>query len=69
MSEPVVEYAQMMSGGGYQIRCDDPEVEDIYPTPQWVAAQIRLGGHVYRRRIIVVEDWVELSAADIANLR
>ena len=55
-----VEYGILMSGGGYQIRWDDPECERIYPTAEWIAAQKRNGGHVFRRRVIVVEDWAEL---------
>ena len=56
----ITEYGLLMSGGGFRLRRDNPEVERIYPTVEWAAAEIRLGGHVYRRRVVVVEDWVEL---------
>ena len=58
--EEVTEYGTLMSGGGYHIRWDDPEMERIYPVDKWVAASKRNGGHVARRRIIVVEEWEEL---------
>lgn len=66
--EPITEYGVLMSGGGYHIRWDDPEIERIYPTPKWAAHTIRTGGHVFRRRVIVVEDWEEMSAEDAALL-
>ena len=52
----ITEYATMMSGGGMHVRWDDPEVERIYPLAEWIP----LGGKVYRRRVIVVEDWEEV---------
>jgi len=64
----VAEYGLLMSGGGVHIRCDDPEVERIYPTRQWAGNEIRTGGHVYRRRIILIEDRVELAAEDAASI-
>ena len=63
MSEPVTEYGLLMSGGGFQVRWNDPEIEDIYPTPRWIENTIRTGGHVRRRRVIVVDDWTEVQAA------
>jgi hypothetical protein len=63
--EPVTEYGQVMSGGGYEIRWADPQIEEIYPTRDWIANQRRHGGHVYRRRIIVVEDWAEVDEAEV----
>jgi hypothetical protein len=55
-----VEYGLLMSGGGFHIRSDSPEVERIYPAAEWAAGEMRNGGHVYRRRVVVVEEWVEL---------
>ena len=60
-AEPVTEHAQMMSGGGYHVRNGDPEIEDIYPLAQWIVHGQRFGGHVYRRRVIVLEDWTEIT--------
>ena len=56
----VTEYGILMSGGGYQIRSTNPEVERIYPITEWVAGEKRHGGQVFRRRVIVVEEWAEL---------
>ena len=60
-AEVVTEYGQLMSGGGYHIRWDDPECERIYPLAQWISNQVRNGGTVARRRVIVVEDWAEVT--------
>lgn len=57
----VTEYATQMSGGGFHVRNDEPEIEEIYPLAKWIPAQQRFGGKVYRRRIIVVEDWTEVA--------
>jgi hypothetical protein len=57
----VTEYGLRMSDGGFQVRSASPEVEKIYPTADWVAGQMRTGGHVYRRRVIVVGDWEEIT--------
>lgn len=59
-SDPVVEHAIMMSGGGMQIRSDDPEIEAEYPLARWIPNQQKFGGTVYRRTVTVVEDWQEV---------
>ena len=59
----VTEHATQMSGGGMHVRCDEPEVERIYPLAEWIPHQQRFGGKVYRRQIIVVEDWAEVPPA------
>ena len=58
----VTEYGLLMSSGGFLTFNTSPEVEKIYPTDQKIANEIRTGGHVYRRRIAVVEDWEEVDA-------
>jgi hypothetical protein len=65
--EPVTEHAVEMSGGGMHVRWDDPEMERIYPLAQWIPDQQRHGGHVWRRRIIVVEDWSEVPSETAAT--
>lgn len=38
-----------------------PEIERIYPLAEWIV-HTQLGGKVYRRRVIVVDDWEEVPA-------
>lgn len=58
---PVVEYAIEMSAGSMQVRPNDPEIEAEYPLAKWIVNKQRFGGKVYRRTVIVVEDWVEVG--------
>lgn len=60
--KPVVEHAIRMSDGGMHVRCDDPEVECIFPLAEWIMAQQHFGGKVWHRTVIVVEDWTEVEA-------
>lgn len=55
------EYGVLMSGGGYHIRWDDPEAERILPIADFITCMNRDGAHVYRRRVVVVEDWEEVT--------
>jgi hypothetical protein len=59
----VVEHAIEMSGGGMHIRYDHPDIERIFPLADWIKSQQRFGGKVWRRTVIVVEDWHEVAAA------
>ncbi len=56
----VTEYATGMSGGSMNIRPDDPDIEHAYPLTAWIEHRQRDGGKVYRRQVIVVEDWEEV---------
>ncbi len=58
--EEITEHATEMSGGGMHVRWSDPMAEKIYPLDEWIPAQQQHGGKVYRRRIIVVEDWQQV---------
>jgi hypothetical protein len=60
----VTEHATGMSGGGMNVRPDDPEIERVYPLAVWIAHRQRDGGRVYRRRIVVVDDWEEVPRVD-----
>jgi hypothetical protein len=65
-SEPVTEHAIRMRSGSYQIRpseTDVPGIEDGYPLSEWIEHNQQFNGKVYRRRIIVVEDWAEVKAS------
>ena len=59
--EPVTEHAHLMSGGGYHVWNTEPYIEKIYPLEQRIKNGQQHGGHVYKRRVIVVEDWTELT--------
>jgi hypothetical protein len=61
MSDEVEEYGQLMSGGGFHVRNNHPEIERIFPLAEWIKANTRGGGRVYRRVITVVEDWEEVT--------
>lgn len=61
MAKPITEHGQLMSGGGFEIRSADPAVERIYPTAEWIEHIRNRGGHVYQRRVIVIEDWTEIK--------
>jgi len=56
----ITEHGQLMSSGGYQIFSDSPEIENIFPMAGRIEAGKRFGGHVYRRRIVVLDDWEEV---------
>jgi hypothetical protein len=58
---PVDEYGTRMSGGGYQTWDTSPELEAIYPLAKHIKNTRRDGGKVYRRRIIVIDDWTEVT--------
>lgn len=58
---PVVEHAVQMSGGSMHLRNDHPDIERIYPLTQRIPDHQRHGGRVFRRAVIVVEDWAEVS--------
>jgi hypothetical protein len=57
----LTEYGILMRGGGFHVRNASPEVEAIYPLAQWIPGNRLHGGHVYRRRIVVIEDWAEID--------
>jgi len=58
----ITEHAHQMSGGGYHVWNTEPYIEEIYPLEQRIKAGQRHGGKVYRRQVIVVEDWTEIPS-------
>lgn len=58
---PRDEYAQQMAGGGMHVRNPDPGIEKFWPLAEWIPAMRQHGGHVYRRRIQVLDDWAEID--------
>lgn len=60
----ITEHAIKMPSGAMQVRNSEPLTEKVYPLADWIAHGQENGGKVYRRRIIVVDDWEEVPAAD-----
>jgi hypothetical protein len=62
VDEVVTEHAVLFSDGSMCVRKSHPDLDRIYPLAQWMDGQIRVNrAHVYRRRVIVVDDWVEVG--------
>jgi hypothetical protein len=61
MTDVQVEHAILYSGGSMLVRPNDPGVEAVWPLADWIRAHRRNGGRVYRRRVVVVEDWQEMG--------
>ncbi len=59
-AEHVVEHAIQMSGGGMYVRYDHPDIEWIFPLADWIKSEQRFKGKVWRRVVVVVEDWEEV---------
>jgi hypothetical protein len=62
VAEPtyVTEHAEQFTSGAMLVRNPAAEVERVYPLDQWIKDQQRNGGRIWRRRIQVIEDWVEV---------
>lgn len=60
MSEILVEHAVLMAGGDMCVRNTDPLIERVYPLALWIEGRQR-SARVFRRRVVVVEDWVEVA--------
>lgn len=58
--EIVTEYAQEYAGGAMLVHPGFEGV-DLVPLAEWIEIKRRFGGHVHRRKIIVVEDWTEVD--------
>jgi hypothetical protein len=59
--EPVEEYGQLMSGGGVHVWNLRPELLEIYSLERRIEQGRRFGGRVMRRRVIVLDEWVEVG--------
>jgi hypothetical protein len=59
LGEAVTEYGQVMADGGYHVR--NPHIERMYPVADWIADERQHGRFVARRRVVVVEDWIEVT--------
>ena len=60
--EVVTEHAVRMTDGSMCVRNQHPAVARIWPLSMWIRSQIEVNRtRVYRRRVIVVDDWVEVT--------
>ncbi len=59
--EPVTEYGQIMPAGGYHVRNPSPRIEGMYPVADWIADERKQGRFVARRRVVLMEDWIEVT--------
>lgn len=60
-SEPVTEHAVRMSDGDMCVRNTHPAVARRFPLDQWIPAMQNVHRTtVYKRRVIVVDDWTEV---------
>lgn len=58
--ETITEHAQLYAGGSMLVWPDHPELLRIFPLEERIQAGQRGGGRVFRRTVIVVEDWTEV---------
>jgi len=62
LDEPMTEYALGMAGGDMTVRSPRPDhLERRYPVAKWIRNEQQNGGKIYRRRIVVIEDWAEVT--------
>lgn len=56
-----VEHAQLFAGGSMLVRNLHPDIERIWPVADWIRDEQRNGSRIYRRRVVVLEDWTEVK--------
>jgi len=62
ISSTTTEYGVIMSGGGVHVRPNDPVIDRVAPLDQWIAAERNVNrSRVVRRRVLVLDDWEEVS--------
>lgn len=64
---PVVEYGLKMTAS-MQVFPNSPETELIYPVAKQARHAMKYGGKVYRRRVMVIEEWVAVTEAEVDEL-
>lgn len=62
--EPITEYAEEYSGGSMLVWNTEPYIERIYPLADQIIHAQHHGSTVYRRTVLVVEDWTEVEVSD-----
>lgn len=58
----VTEYGTRYKSGEHQVWNTAPIFGKAYPLAEMIAERVSNGGKVYRRRLIVVDDWAEVDA-------
>jgi hypothetical protein len=61
MGAVVTEYGQIRKSGDAVVWDTEPYIEEVRPLAKRIENTLRMGGEVYRRRVIVVEDWTEVD--------
>ena len=59
--EAHTEYAQLDGNGVFLVWDVDPDGEERFPLTERIKAARSFGGLIFRRRVIVVEDWEEVA--------
>jgi hypothetical protein len=62
-TDELVEYGLLMSSGGFEIR--PPDIEAVYPLNLWIKDKLRQGSHIYRRTVVVVEEWAPVNESTV----
>lgn len=66
---PVVEYGLAMAGRGTkQVFYTDEELERIYPLAKQIRHTRTYGGKVFRRRIMVLEEWALVTDEEVDKM-
>src|ERR1700691_2338427 len=58
---PLAEHATEYAGGSMLVWNESPCVTRIYPTAEKIQHELAIGAKVWRRQILVVEDWTEIT--------
>lgn len=65
--EPVTEYSLKMLNT-MQVLPTDTEVEKVYPMAKHLRHSMKYGGQVYRRRLLIIEDWTPVTEEEVNEL-
>lgn len=65
--EPVTEYSLKMLNT-MQVLPSDTEVEKVYPVAKHLRHSMKYGGQVFRRRLVVIEDWTPVTEEEVNGL-
>ncbi|WP_154697028.1 hypothetical protein [Lentzea guizhouensis] len=57
----LTEHALRLASGGMQVRNPHPDIERVYPLAEWIRDELQNGSKVYRRRVVVLENWTAVE--------